>query len=114
MLICSFTTLGKTFAATCSTEPSRGAARGGCGAGAAGRRRVGLVGEHRRTDAAGHHGDRRGANDRDTSPRGPTLQWNWGSPRRIILLCSGVRAIRRLRLLCGVTPVVGLLIAAMR
>src|SRR5215211_2734528 len=35
MLICSFTTLGKTFAATCSTEPSRGAARGGCGAGAA-------------------------------------------------------------------------------
>ena len=35
MLICSFTTLGSTFAATCSTEPDGGAATGCSGAGAA-------------------------------------------------------------------------------
>src|SRR3954469_2417744 len=35
ILICSFTTLGSTFAATCSTEPDGGAATGCSGAGAA-------------------------------------------------------------------------------
>ena len=34
--ICSFTTLGTTFAATCSTEPAGGAATGWLGADAAG------------------------------------------------------------------------------
>src|SRR3954447_4804059 len=35
ILICSFTTLGNTFAATCSTEPDGAAATGWFGAGAA-------------------------------------------------------------------------------
>src|SRR6476469_187778 len=35
VLICSFTTLGMTFAATCSTEPAGGATTGWLGTGAA-------------------------------------------------------------------------------
>ena len=61
MLICSFTTLGSTFAATCSTEPDggaatgwwgRGAAAGGGRGGAVGRGRVRLAGQHRGADTA--------------------------------------------------------------
>ena len=69
ILTCSFTTLGNTFAATCSTEPDAGAATGWWGAGAAAvaavaaplvAGRVRVVHQHRCTDTPGHHGDARG------------------------------------------------------